>query len=44
MHDALYEYPDESKEAGTIGQVMKVGFSLKNRVIRPAEVGVIKSP
>ena len=43
MHDALYEYPDESKEAGTIGQVMKVGFSLKSRVIRPAEVGVIKS-
>lgn len=44
MHEALYEYPDESKEAGTIGQVMKVGFSLKSRVIRPAEVGVIKRP
>jgi molecular chaperone GrpE len=43
LHDALFEYPDENMEAGSIGQVMKVGFSLKNRVIRPAEVGVIKS-
>ena len=43
MHEALFEYPDEKMEAGTIGQIMKVGFSLKDRVIRPAEVGVIKS-
>mmetsp|Transcript_8247 Transcript_8247/g.10324 ORF Transcript_8247/g.10324 Transcript_8247/m.10324 type:complete len:258 (+) Transcript_8247:50-823(+) len=42
-HEALFEYPDNNMEAGTIGQVMKVGFSLKDRVIRPAEVGVIKS-
>ena len=41
-HEALFEYPDPNSEAGTIGQVMKVGFSLKDRVIRPAEVGVIK--
>ncbi len=44
MHEALFEYPDANMEAGTIGQVMKVGFSLKERVIRPAEVGVVKSP
>uniref|UniRef100_A0A7S2UMH7 GrpE protein homolog n=1 Tax=Attheya septentrionalis TaxID=420275 RepID=A0A7S2UMH7_9STRA len=42
MHDALFEYPDPNSEAGTIGQVMKVGFMLNNRVIRPAEVGVVK--
>ncbi len=42
-HDALFEYVDDKMNAGTIGQVMKVGFSLKDRVIRPAEVGVIKS-
>jgi molecular chaperone GrpE len=42
LHEALFEYPDENMEAGSIGQVMKVGFSLKKRVIRPAEVGVIK--
>mmetsp|Transcript_28142 Transcript_28142/g.37521 ORF Transcript_28142/g.37521 Transcript_28142/m.37521 type:complete len:261 (-) Transcript_28142:6-788(-) len=43
-HDALFEYPDESKEVGTIGQVMKVGFALNDRVLRPAEVGVVKKP
>mmetsp|Transcript_16819 Transcript_16819/g.20547 ORF Transcript_16819/g.20547 Transcript_16819/m.20547 type:complete len:268 (-) Transcript_16819:69-872(-) len=43
MHEALFEYPDANMEAGTIGQVMKGGFTLNGRVIRPAEVGVIKS-
>lgn len=42
LHDALFEYPDEKLEAGSIGEVMKVGFMLNERVIRPAEVGVIK--
>ena len=42
MHEALFEYPDPEKEAGTVGQVMKKGFSLNDRVIRPAEVGVVK--
>lgn len=42
LHEALFEYPDENMEAGSIGQVMKVGFMLNKRVIRPAEVGVIK--
>lgn len=41
-HEALFEYAEEGKEAGTVGQVMKVGFELNTRVIRPAEVGVIK--
>ena len=42
LHDALYEYPDPSQNAGTVGQVMKRGFMLNKRVLRPAEVGVIK--
>lgn len=42
LHDALFEYPDPNMEAGSIGQVMKPGFKLNERVIRPAEVGVIK--
>jgi len=42
LHNALYEFPDSSKEAGTIGQVIKVGFMLNERVLRPAEVGVVK--
>lgn len=41
-HEALYEYVDPEKEAGTIGQVMKSGFLLRDRVLRPAEVGVVK--
>ena len=41
-HDALFEYPDPTKTAGTVGQVMKHGFLLNERVLRPAEVGVIK--
>mmetsp|Transcript_17242 Transcript_17242/g.22433 ORF Transcript_17242/g.22433 Transcript_17242/m.22433 type:complete len:250 (+) Transcript_17242:170-919(+) len=42
LHAALYEYPDKEKKAGTIGQVMKPGFFLHKRVLRPAEVGVVK--
>lgn len=42
LHDALFEYPDPNQEVGTIGQVMKAGFKLNERVIRPAEVGVVK--
>ena len=41
-HEALYEYVDPEKKVGTIGQVMKPGFMLRDRVLRPAEVGVIK--
>ena len=43
-HEALFEYLDPNGTPGNIGQVMKVGFMLNNRVIRPAEVGVVKSP
>jgi molecular chaperone GrpE len=43
LHEALFEYPDPECEAGKIGQVMKVGFTLNNRVLRPAEVGVVKA-
>ena len=39
-HEALFQMPDPSKPAGTIAQVVKAGYRLKDRVIRPAEVGV----
>lgn len=42
QHDALFEYPDPEKEAGTVGQVLKKGFMLHGRPIRAAEVGVVK--
>lgn len=41
-HEALFEYVEEGKDVGTVGEVMKVGFELNSRVIRPAEVGVVK--
>ncbi|CAI5724055.1 hypothetical protein KXD40_001057 [Peronospora effusa] len=44
VHDALFEYEDVSKEAGSIGQLMKDGYLLNERVIRPAQVGVVKAP
>lgn len=42
IHNALFEYEDDTKPPGTIGQVMKNGFMLNNRVLRPAEVGTVK--
>jgi molecular chaperone GrpE len=42
LHEALMEYVDPTKPAGTIGLVMKKGYTLNGRVLRPAEVGVIK--
>jgi molecular chaperone GrpE len=44
LHEALFEYEDASKEPTTIGQIMKDGYKLKDRVIRAAQVGTIKAP
>mmetsp|Transcript_5249 Transcript_5249/g.7392 ORF Transcript_5249/g.7392 Transcript_5249/m.7392 type:complete len:225 (-) Transcript_5249:204-878(-) len=43
LHEALFEYADPEKEPTTIGQVLKSGFKLHSRVIRAAQVGVIKA-
>ncbi|CAL9243632.1 unnamed protein product [Arabidopsis halleri] len=39
-HNAVFQVPDASKQKGTIAHVLKSGYSLYDRVIRPAEVGV----
>jgi len=39
---ALFEMPAEDKEPGTVAQVIKTGFMLNDRVLRPADVGVVK--
>ena len=44
LHNALFEMPDPSKEAGTVGHVASAGYVLHDRVIRPAGVGVVKAP
>lgn len=43
LHDALFEFEDAGKEPGSIGQLMKIGYELNSRVIRPAQVGVVKA-
>ncbi|CAA7399920.1 unnamed protein product [Spirodela intermedia] len=42
-HNAVFQIPDASKEPGTIAVVLKAGYMLYDRVIRPAEVGVIQA-
>jgi len=41
-HQALMEYADPKATPGTVGVVMKKGYTLNGRVLRAAEVGVIK--
>lgn len=40
FHEALFEIPDETVPAGTVMQVMETGYSIGDRVLRPAKVGV----
>ncbi|XP_010438697.1 PREDICTED: uncharacterized protein LOC104722255 [Camelina sativa] len=39
-HNAVFQVPDPSKPEGTVAHVLKYGYTLYDRVIRPAEVGV----
>ncbi|KAF8079761.1 hypothetical protein N665_1002s0011 [Sinapis alba] len=39
-HSAMFQVPDASKPEGTVAHVLKSGYTLYDRVIRPAEVGV----
>jgi molecular chaperone GrpE len=45
LHDALYQIPlqagQDAQLENTIGQVVKTGYMLKDRVLRAAEVGII---
>lgn len=40
MHEALFEVPDESMPSGTVAQVVEAGYTIGDRVLRPAKVGV----
>jgi molecular chaperone GrpE len=42
LHQAMYEVPDASVPAGTVVQVMQSGFTIGDRILRPALVGVSK--
>ena len=41
-HEALFEIPDETQPAGTVAQVIEPGYTIGDRVLRPAKVGVTR--
>ena len=44
LHQAMIEIEDDQKEPGTIVQEIQKGFTIKDRLLRPALVGVSKKP
>ncbi|MBN42448.1 MAG: nucleotide exchange factor GrpE [Alphaproteobacteria bacterium] len=44
LHEAMYEVPDSKLPNGSVAQVMQAGYRLHDRLLRPARVGVAKSP
>lgn len=41
-HTALFQSPVKDMTPGTVFHVDKIGYMLKDRVLRPASVGVVK--
>ena len=44
FHQAMIEVPDDKAEPGTIVQEMQSGYTFKDRLLRPALVGVARKP
>ena len=44
QHQAMVEVPTTDEEPGTIVQEMQAGYVIKDRLLRPAFVGVAKKP
>ena len=44
LHMAMFKVPDASKDPNTVHSCTKVGYMLHERVVRPAEVGVVLQP
>jgi len=44
LHQAMLEVPTDEAEPGTIVQEMQSGYTIKDRLLRPALVGVAKTP
>ncbi len=42
-HEALYQAPVPGKEPGTVLECSKLGYKIKDRLLRAAEVGVVQS-
>jgi molecular chaperone GrpE len=43
-HQAMIEVPNDQAEPGTIVQEMQAGYMIKDRLLRPALVGVARKP
>lgn len=41
-HEATFEIAQKDKEPGTVFHVQQLGYTLNDRVIRPAKVGIVK--
>ncbi|KAH7914652.1 GrpE-domain-containing protein [Hygrophoropsis aurantiaca] len=41
-HEALYQAPIPGKEPGTVLECQKVGYTIKDRLLRAAQVGVVQ--
>jgi len=44
QHQAMMEIPSDEHEPGTVVQEMQAGWVIKDRLLRPAMVGVAKKP
>ena len=44
QHQAMMEVPTDDAEPGTIVQEMQAGYMIRDRLLRPAMVGVAKKP
>jgi len=44
QHQAMVEIPTDEQDAGTVVQEMQSGYMIKDRLLRPAFVGVAKKP
>ncbi len=43
LHQAMFEVPGTGLPAGTVAQVMEAGYTIHDRLLRPALVGVAKA-
>lgn len=41
FHEALYQAPVPGKEPGTVLETQEIGYRIKDRLLRPAKVGVV---
>ena len=44
FHEALFEFPDPERKTGQVGHVINTGFTIHERVLRAAKVGVTRNP